>query len=174
MTKTFRVTVLSFFLLVSSNAFAVQGKSTSNFLEKMEQQLNDTQAEVSEELKNSSDSDLMEKYGDTILGLIYADSALVAGAGLSVEKGIRANVELLFSDDAKNFLLDSAEAKLEEAGSLKNFKKMASGAEKALKSKNKGIGRVLEMIVSYITLPFFLIFGPWGWVYWSVLFGYWS
>lgn len=174
MTKTLRVTVLSFFLLVSSNAFAIQGREKSNFLEKMEQQLNDTQAEVAKELKNSSDQELMEKYGDTVLGLIYADSAFVTRAGLSVDKGIRGNVELLFSDDAKNFLLDSAQAKLEEAGSVKNFKKMASRAEKALKSKNKGIGRVLEMIVSYITLPFFLIFGPWGWVYWSVLFGYWS
>jgi hypothetical protein len=174
MTKTFRVMIFSFFLLMSSNAFAVQGKIERNFLEKIQRQLDQTQVEVREELNSFSDEELMEKYGDVILEIIYSDSTLVSKAGLSIDEGIRGNVELLFSDKTKDFLLESATLRLEEAGSVKNFKRLASKKEKALTSKNKGLGRVLTVMVSYITLPFFLIFGPWGWVYWSVLFGYWS
>ncbi len=174
MTKTIRVMILSFFLLISSNAFAVQGSKEANFIEKMEKQLDKTQAEVRMELDSFSDEELMEKYGDIILEIIFSDSALVSKAGLSVDEGIRGNVELLFSNKTKDFLLESATARLEEAGSVKNFKKLAAKAEKALTSKNKSLGRVLTLMVSYITLPFFLIFGPWGWVYWSVLFGYWG
>lgn len=165
---------MSFFLLVSSNAFAIEGKKERNFLQKIESQLEETQAIALEELASSSDEELMEKYGDVLLEIIFTDSALVIEAGLDTSKGIRENVELLFSNKTKNFLLDSAEAKLEEAGSVKNFKKQAKKAEKALASKHKGLGRALTIIASYITLPFFLIFGPWGWVYWSVLFGYWG
>lgn len=178
MTNTIKIAALSFFLLVGSNAFAVQGPNADrkeiNFLVKMEQQLEETQVEVRQEIAEASDAELMDKYGDVLLEMIFSDSAVVQETGISVEKDIRTNVELLFSDDAKNFLLDSAEAKLEEFGSLKAFKKQAKKAEKALKSKHKGLGRALVVVASYIVLPFFLIFGPWGWVYWSVLFGYWS
>ena len=174
MKNLIKVTTLSFFLLISSNAFAVQGKKESRFLVKMEKQLEETQLEVQEEIATATDAELMEKYGDVLLELIFADSTLVEKTGISVNHDIRTNVELLYSDDAKNFLLDSAEAKLEELGSLKAFKKESKKAEKALKSKHKGLGRALTVIASYIVLPFFIIFGPWGWVYWSVLFGYWS
>lgn len=178
MFKTLHITILSFFLLVSSNAFAVQGKKESRFLTKMEKQLNETQADVQAEIAESTDAELMEKYGDVILEMIFADAAIVQELGISQDLDIRSNVELLYSDDAKAFLLGNAEAALEEAGSLKAFKKQVKSAEKALKSTNKGffraVGRFITNVVSILVLPFFIIFGPWGWIYWAVLFGHWS
>lgn len=174
MKKTMQSLILSFLLLMGSNAFALEGKKNTNFLEKMEISLNETQAKVLGEISDSTDIELMETYGDVLLELIFNDSALIHETGISQDKSIRENVELLYSDDAKEFMLNSAEAKLTEFGSLKAFKKAAKKQEKSLKKNQKGLGRALTVVVSYITLPFFMIFGPWGWVYWLVLFGYWS
>jgi len=173
MKNMIKVSVLSFFLLLSSNAFALQGKEAA-FIEKIEKGLEETQLVVQEELASATDEELLEKYGDVLLEAIFADSPIVETTGISIDNDIRTNVELLFSDKAKNFLVSNVKEKLEDAGSIKAFKKEAKKVEKNLKKKHKGLGRVLVVIVSYITAPFFFIFGPWGWVYWSVLFGYWS
>lgn len=178
MKKTMHSLVLSFFLLLSSNAFALEGKKENRFLQKMEQQLDQTQVEVLADIEEASDEELLEKYGDVILELVFIDSPILTEVGISLNNNIRENVELLYSDAAKEFLLSSAETKLSELGSLKAFNKAVKKNEKLLKSKNKGffraIGRFMVDVVSIITLPFFFIFGPWGWVYWAVLFGHWS
>ena len=103
MKKTMQSLILSFLLLMGSNAFALEGKKNTNFLEKMEISLSETQAKVLGELSESTDIELMETYGDVLLELIFNDSALIHETGISQDKSIRENVELLYSDDAKEF-----------------------------------------------------------------------
>lgn len=160
MKKTITGLVLSFLILVSSNAYAVQGKREASFIQNMKEQLYNAQSNVLKEISNSTDGELLEKYGDVILELIHLDALIVGATGMSMKKGIRENSELLFSLSATDFIIRNIEEKINELGSLSKYKEAVRKNEKILNTNNKGffrsIGKGLKVLGFVAALPVIL------------------
>lgn len=159
--KTLRIAILSWALLMTS-AFA--GTPREAFMNKMEKQTVSIFDKAIEDMAKKNDAELMDTYGDYVLAVVMSNENTVATLGLNLNDGIRSNLERIFSQEGKDLILKNLERQIDEAGSVKKFKKQA---KKMLNSKLKhvhnshgpvknlfhGIGEVFKTVFLIITFP---------------------
>lgn len=159
--KTVRIFLLSYVLLMTS-AFA--GTPREAFVNKMEKQTTSIFKKAKQDLNEKTDKELTNTYGDYVLAVFLNNEDTVANLGLTIEDGIRANLEKIFSVEGKELIMKNLDRFIDEAGSVKKFKKLAKRKMKGnLKHRGHdhgpiefvfhGIGQVLQTVFLIITFP---------------------
>lgn len=156
MLKQLNILILSYLLLITT---ATAGTSKENFINKMEVQTTSIFNKANHDLSTKTEAELTESYGDYVLGIFYNSEETVATLGLSLKAPISENLERIFSPEGKELILKNLERAIDNAGSVKKFKKAAKRKLKNLEKDNifttmfNGVAYALQTVFLVITFP---------------------
>lgn len=156
MLKQLNILIFSYVLLITT---ATAGTSKENFVNKMEQQTESIFKKAQSDIATKSELELTNSYGDYVLSIFFNSEETVATLGLSLQDTVKENLERIFSQEGQDLILKNLDRAIDNAGSVKKFKKNMKRKLKNLEKDNVltvvfgGLATVFSTVIAIVLFP---------------------